>query len=278
MSIRKRAVKTSALINRGQSFRGLLSLTLLILLMTTSSRVLHAREDLTIAVAANFKTTLEILVADFRAEHTADVHIVSASTGVLYAQITAGAPFDLFLAADVYHPKTLAEAQLGITETRFTYAIGQLVLWIPGLENVSAADLSRLQGKLSIANPDTAPYGLAARQYLQKTNLWESLQSQLVYGKSITQAFQYVSSGNARAGLVAWSILKEQRHQGGSPTDYWIIPAEDYSPIEQQAIVLANAPSPGLAQEFYQFLRSERAGSIIESSGYTLPVTNGAAL
>ncbi len=244
---------------------------MLILFVTTSSRTLHAREELTIAVAANFKTTLDSLVTDFRGDKNADIRVVSASTGVLYAQITSGAPFDLFLAADVYHPMSLAQHQLGIAETRFTYAIGQLVLWIPGQENVSATNLNRLQGKLSIANPDTAPYGLAARQYLRKIDLWDLLKDQLVYAKNATQAFQYVSSGNAQAGLIAWSTLKQQQRSDGNKTDFWIVPASEYSPIQQQAIKLTNAPNPMLADEFYRFLKSEQARRTIESNGYSVP-------
>lgn len=269
MSIFSRADGSAPSVNQKQQRRGLHALTILLFLL--SAQPLWAREVLTIAVASNFKTTLALLSDEFRAERALDIRIVSASTGVLYAQIASGAPFDVFLAADADRPGTLAREHLGVAETRFTFALGQLVLWIPGQDNVSAASLSHLQGKLSIASPETAPYGLAARQYLQRIGLWESLKDQLVYGKNITQAFQYVSSGNAQAGFVAWSILKEHQGSHGVSADFWIIPPGEYSPIEQQAIRLTHATNPELADEFCEFLKSDTARGIMTSNGYSLP-------
>jgi molybdate transport system substrate-binding protein len=262
---------TGSSANPGHVFLRLLALTIFISCVCTSASSMEADETLTIAVASNFKNTLERLADSFRPEGTVNIRIVSASTGVLFAQIASGAPFDLFLAADVSRPERLAQDHLGLAETRFTYALGQLVLWIHGQKEVSAASLTNLGGKFSIANPDTAPYGFAARQYLQRIGRWQSLKDQMVFAKNITQAFQYVSSGNAQAGLIAWSVLMEHRESSGFPTDFWIVPVDDYSPIEQQAIRLVNAQNPNLADEFSKFLKTDSARGIIKSSGYSVP-------
>jgi molybdate transport system substrate-binding protein len=268
-------ISSSPSVGTGIRFCKCLVMTAFIFFTTGSAGSLKASQPLTIAVASNFKATLEMLVDAFSTESAEDIRIVAASTGVLYAQIVSGAPFDLFLAADTHRPTILEQDQLGVMGSRFTYAIGQLVLWIPGEKNISSANLAGFAGKLSIANPDTAPYGLASRQYLKRIELWESIQGQLVFAKNITQAFQYVSSGNAQAGLVAWSVLKQHQATNGTANDFEVIASAQYSPIEQQAIRLINASNPDLADKFCQFLKSDQARDLIQSNGYGVPASRG---
>jgi len=251
-------------------------LTVFLCLFLLPVYCLDASDRLTIAVASNFKNTLKYLVEDFQATNNANIRISSASTGILYAQIESGAPFDIFLAADVFRPKSLAQNQLGLAGSRFTYALGQLVLWIPHRKNVSRDALFEVGGKVSIANPQTAPYGIAARQLLQSLGLWRTLEPDLVYGSNVAQAFQYVMSGNTKAGIIAWSVLSEHQSKNEvSITDSWIVPSHLHTPIQQQAIQLTNSKNAVLADRFLKFLKSDRSRAIIKQHGYLLPLRAG---
>ncbi len=231
---------------------------------------------LTIAVAANFKTTLEDLVKAFSEQTATRVRISSASTGILYAQIISGAPFDLFLSADALRPKLLAESQHAVAKTRFTYALGQLVLWVPGHSAVNQHILLETTGRVSLANPDTAPYGFAARQYLQNVDLWNVLQPRLVYGSNVAQSFQHVVSGNAQLCLTALSLLNDYRNSTDqSFRDFLVVPGHLYSPIEQQGVLLSKAARPIIASEFIDFMKSTNGRSIIFNNGYQLPKSAG---
>lgn len=255
-------------------------LAFLWLLVANSQPVAATASDttLTIAVATNFKTTLEDLVDVFAAKTDTKVRISSASTGILYAQIKYGAPFDLFLAADVFRPKLLVEDRYAIADTRFTYALGQLVLWAPGYSTVDQNTLKVTSGRISMANPETAPYGLAARQYLQSVNLWKELGPRLVFGSSIAQTFQHLVSGNAQLGLTALSLLKDYRRSAKSnpgDLDYWMVPAHFYAPIVQQGVVLSRSSNPALADEFIDFMKSPTGRNVITNNGYLLPSRKG---
>ena len=172
-------------------------------------------EPITVAVASNFTTTLHDLAARFEADSGQSVRISSASTGVLYAQITNGAPFDVLLAADTERPRLLEASCHGAAGSRFTYAIGSLVLWSrdPAFTGVSCrAQLENLDDRrLAIANPDTAPYGAAARETLMGLHLWDRVQPQLVVGRNIAQSLQFVASGNASLGFIAGNKTLDQR-------------------------------------------------------------------
>jgi molybdate transport system substrate-binding protein len=231
-------------------------------------------ESLTIAAASNFRTTLEDLTAVFESNTGARVRISSASTGILYAQIRSGAPFDLFLAADVLRPRLLVEDDYAVPESRFTYALGQLVLWAPGQTTVNQHILQETTGKISIANPEIAPYGLAARQYLQNINLWKKLESRLVFGANVAQTVQHLVSGNAQLGLASLSLLKEYRDSSmteNAKTDYWIVPVHLYAPIMQQGVRLTRSRNKDQAEEFIDFMKSATGRNIIANNGYLLP-------
>lgn len=226
---------------------------------------------LSVAVASNFLQPAEQIAAAFSRQHNVDVHLSSASTGKLYAQILYGAPFDIFLAADEKRPELLANQRMAVPQSRFTYAIGELVLWSPLSNRFPSVQDYRLvlrntrsYNRLAIANPKTAPYGIAAMEILEKLKLDKSLRSKLIIGESISQAYQFVDSGNVPIGLIA-------RSQAINPTGHvWNIPAEDYTPIRQQAILLNRGRDKPEAQAFLGFLRSDEARHIIIAYGYRL--------
>ena len=232
----------------------------------------------TVAVSTNFKTTLEHLRLAFEQTHPHQLKLVSASTGVLYQQIRFGAPFDLLLAADSHRPQRLEQQGQAVSGSRFTYAIGQLVLTGKPLESstlentTTPADIKQLieanSGKLAIANPDIAPYGLASRQVLQHLGSWPSLQPKLVRAGNIAQAYQLVDSGNAMLGLVAYAqVIHTQRRYQKIPTDW-------HQPIQQQAVLLQSGANNPAALEFIKFIQSPEAGNIIREDGYIVTERN----
>ena len=230
-------------------------------------------ESITVAVASNFTTTLHDLAARFEAESGHTVRVSSASTGVLYAQIANGAPFDVLLAADAERPRLLEADGHGVAGSRFTYAIGHLVLWSrnPALTGVDCrAQLENLgQQRLAIANPDTAPYGAAARDSLIGLNLWKRVQAQLVVGRNIAQTLQFVASGNASLGFIAENQMLDKRLP--KTTCSWPVPPELHNAIEQQAILLRRAAENSVASDFLSFLRNAAGRAIIEHNGYAVP-------
>jgi molybdate transport system substrate-binding protein len=232
-----------------------------------------AQESTTIAVASNFAPAARELAEHFEAESGQSVRVSSASTGKLYAQIINGAPFDVLLAADVERPRLLEAAHHGVAESRYTYAIGRLVLWSrdPAVTGAGCRGLLENLGKkrLAIANPDTAPYGTAARETLVNLKLWKRIKSQLVVGENIAQTLQFVSSGNASLGFIAATQSLDARLPQASCI--WPVPPELHRPIEQQAILLQRAAENSIATGFLKFLRGPGGRTIIERHGYMLP-------
>ena len=249
--------------------RHLLSFTFLIGLITFSTGAFAA--DVRLAVAANFTDTTRELITAFAKATGLEASASFGSTGKLYAQIENGAPFDVFMAADSLRPELLESNGQGVTGSRFTYARGKLVLWSPKSGAFAEAKEWLAQGnfsRLAIANPKTAPYGLAAKQFLTRAGLWDSLQSKLVRGDSISQTFQFAVSGNADAGFVALSQTRVWPREGGT---LWPVPQEDYEPINQQAILLTRAQGNDGARRWLEFLRSPQGRAIIEKYGYGFP-------
>jgi molybdate transport system substrate-binding protein len=242
--------------------------TLLLLASLFLSGNLKA-EEIHIAVASNFAVTMRVLAERFEEQTGHSVVLLPGSTGKHYAQIMHGAPFDAFFAADAERPALLEAGGRSLPGSRFTYAIGRLVLWSPDPElvdgdgDVLKSDTFR---RLAIANPRLAPYGRAAQQFLESRRLWESLQPKLVRGENIGQAFQFVASGNAELGLVALSqLMQSGRHRKGS---WWQVPERLHMPIEQQAVLLSNSTA---ALELMSFMKSEPAHTIIRGFGYGIP-------
>jgi len=226
-------------------------------------------EEIRVAAASNFRNTGRMLAEQFNAANSDQVVMIFGSSGKLYAQISKGAPFDILLSADVERAQRLEADGHAISGTRFTYAIGTLVLWS------SKADLVDDQGailregnftKLAMANPRHAPYGVAARQVLQNLKLEEALKGKIVLGGNIDQAFQYISSGNVDLGFVSNAQLAQSIW--GSQGSRWNVPASLHAPIEQQVILIRDKPA---ARAFLALLSSPAARQLIQSHGYDLP-------
>jgi len=225
-------------------------------------------EQTTIAVAANFTAATREIVPLFEESTGHKIKASFGSTGKLYSQIENGAPFDLFLAADTKRPIKAEHEALAVKGSRFTYAKGKIVLWsiTPGLFNAGGTYLKRDGFKhIAIANPKTAPYGLAAEQVMEKLGLWNTLQPKLVRGDTISQTFQFIVSGNVQAGFVALSQVKAWMGEQGS---YWEIPQGDYTPIAQQAVLLKRGKDNAAARAFLDFLQGPQALAVISSYGY----------
>lgn len=245
---------------------GLPIATLLFLSMASS---LTIAGEVSLGVAANFTDTTRELVRQFEAETGHTVSASFGSTGKLYAQIRNGAPFDVFMAADTHRPALIEKTQAGVPNTRFTYARGKLVLWSPipdAFEDAERYLAQQAFSRLSIANPKTAPYGLAAQQILQHLGHWEALQAKLVRGDSIAQAFQFVVSRNAQAGFVALSQVISWDDSEGT---LWNVPEYYYQPINQQAILLSRGVANEAATAWMEFLKSNKAIATIRDYGYT---------
>jgi molybdate transport system substrate-binding protein len=225
-------------------------------------------DRLQLAVASNFAGAIDVLADRFEARTGHRVVVSLGSTGKQYAQIVNGAPFDLFLAADVERPKRLEDSGRAIQGTRMTYAIGELVIWAPGRDGLELP--SALQGpaigRIAIANPRLAPYGRAAREALVALDLWDGVRPRLVRGENIAQAFQFVYSGNAGAGLVAGSQLVA--HAPAVPGSRWNVPPGLHRPIEQQGVLLRDTPA---GRSFLDFLRSDEGRAVIRKAGYHVP-------
>jgi molybdate transport system substrate-binding protein len=227
--------------------------------------------EVPVAVAANFAAPLDKLAAAFEKASGHHLVISSGSSGKLYLQITAGAPFEVMLSADSERPLRLEKEGAAVAGTRFTYAIGRLVLWSrdPGLVDPAGAVLAGDRFRhLAIPNPGVAPYGAAARQVLEDLDLWQKLAPRLVQGEDIGQTYQFVATGNAELGFVA---LSQVRAAGKPQGSLWIVPAERYRPIEQQAVLLARGKDHPATRAFLDFLRSAPARTLIQEFGYSLP-------
>ncbi|MEH6471362.1 MAG: molybdate ABC transporter substrate-binding protein [Halopseudomonas sp.] len=226
------------------------------------------------AVAANFTGASKKIVERFESNSGHQVKISYGSTGKLFSQIKHGAPFEVFLAADSAHPQKAIADQLAIPGSRFSYAHGKLVLWSAQADRFSNGEDYLRQGqfkRIAIANPSTAPYGLAAQQLLIQLGIEQSLHSKLVRGESIAQAFQFTATGNAQVGLVAQSQLN---HWKGDPGSQWIVPEDYYPAIDQQAVLLNKGQHNPVAVEFLKFLKGPEARRIINQYGYNLPAEN----
>jgi molybdate transport system substrate-binding protein len=226
-------------------------------------------DELRIAVAANFTQPLSQIARLYETSTGNRVILIPGSTGKHFAQISNGAPFDIFYAADAKRPELLEAAGLGIAGSRYNYAIGRLVLWspLPGFVDPDGAVLATDSFRyLAIANPKLAPYGRAAQETLERMNQWERLQPKLVRGENISQAMHFVRSGNAELGLLARSQLVVQADAGSS----WPVPERLHTPIMQQAIALRDTQA---VRQFMQFSRSAAAREIIRNYGYDLPDT-----
>ena len=226
-------------------------------------------DEVQVAVAANFTAPMKLIAAEFEKDtgHTAVLSF--GSTGKFYSQIINGAPFGVLLAADDETPAKLEKESAAVNGSRFTYAIGKLVLWSAEPGKVDAqGDVLKKDNfkKLAIAAPKLAPYGAAAVETLAKLGLLAGLEPKLVTGESIAQAFSFVSTGNAEIGFVALS----QVYEGGKlkSGSAWIVPESLHRPIRQDAVLLTKAKDNKAAVALLAFLKTEKAKAVVRSFGY----------
>lgn len=226
--------------------------------------------EIQVAVAANFTEAAKKIAADFEKDTGNTVKLSFGGTGAFYAQISAGAPFDVLLAADEATPQKIVAEGKGVADTLRTYAIGKLVLW--------SADASLVDGNgavlrsdkykhLAVAEAKLAPYGLAAQETLRHLGLADTVKDRLVTAGNIGQAYQFVSTGNAELGFVA--LGQVQPPDGAkAPGSMWLVPESLYSPIRQDVVVLSASKSKAAATAFASYLGSDKAHAVIKAYGY----------
>jgi molybdate transport system substrate-binding protein len=232
-------------------------------------------QEIVVAAAADMSAALPQLAAAYTKETGQTVKLSFGSSGNLANQIRNGAPFDVFFSADEEYPQQLIAEGLASKDTLYRYAIGRLVLWVP---SNSLLDLSKLGmkalldpsvKKISIANPATAPYGRAAEAALRHAGIYDQVSSRFVLGENVSQAAQFVESGNAQAGLIALShaLAPALKNKGR----YWAVPLGAYPTLNQAAVVLSKSKQPDAARKFMEFLRTPEATSLLTSFGFSLP-------
>lgn len=237
-------------------------------LATALSFTLHVQAGtLNVAVASNFTDAANEIAQAFATSGVHQAILSFGATGQLYTQIVQGAPFEVLLAADDIRPSQAVTDGLGVSGSVFTYAIGRLALYST-VQDVAHGDQVLQAGSfdhIAIANPETAPYGKAAVQTMQALGVIEALQSKIVQGQNIGQAYQFIASGNAELGFVSLGQIS----QAAAGTS-WIVPQEFYEPIRQDAVLLKSGADNPAALAFLEFLRSDEALAIIEKYGYAV--------
>lgn len=231
-------------------------------------------ETARIAVASNFTKTIEVLGEAFEAQSAHRLKFSFGPTGKLYAQIRHGAPYDAFFAADEDRPLRLLKTGGGVKNSQFIYAKGQLALFSFGLPVAEQPLKILAQARfryLALANPKTAPYGASAKRFLQNKKMYHSLKAKLVRGESVGNAFQYVATRNAEIGFVALSQIVDPESPLFKRGQYWRVPATDYPPINQMAVITQRGKNNAAVKAFWQFMKSDAARAILNQFGYLVP-------
>lgn len=220
-----------------------------------------------VAVAANFTKPAEEIAAAFNAKTGDSVVLSFGATGALYTQITQAAPFTVFLSADDKRPTQAVTEGLGVDGTVFTYAVGRSALYSPTVDVTDGEAVLKANAfqHIAIADPKAAPYGAAAMEVLGKLGLADAVSAKIVTGENITQTQQFIDSGNAELGFVALSQVV-----GKPAAQVWLVPADYYSPIRQDAVLLKTGENDAVAKAFLEFLKGDEAKAIIENYGYGL--------
>jgi molybdate transport system substrate-binding protein len=227
-------------------------------------------DEVQVAVAANFTGPMQVIAPVFERETGHKAILAFGATGKFYAQIANGAPFEVLLSADDETPARLEKEALAVAGTRFTYAIGKLVLWSTDPKLIDNKGEVLKKGNfahLALANPKTAPYGAAAMETMSKLGVLPALQARFVQGENIAQTQQFVTTGNAELGFVALSqVLRDGKIAGSA----WIVPDHLHQPILQDAVILARGKDKPAASALLAFLKTDKAKAIIRSFGYEL--------
>jgi len=229
-------------------------------------------DEVRVAVAANFAAPLKTLALEFERDSGHTLLLSAGATGKLYAQIKSGAPFDVFLSADEQTPARLEKEGDAVAGSRFTYAVGRLVLWSAQPNYVDAQGAVLKSGNfkhLALAAPQLAPYGAAAVQTLTQLDLLAALTPRFVRGESIGQTYSFIASGNAELGFVALSqVFENGRISQGSG---WIVPAKLHDALRQDAVLLTRARDKPAARAMLAFLKTEKARALVRAFGYETP-------
>lgn len=227
-------------------------------------------ETIRVAVASNFLRTAQKLSRQYEAQSPHSIQLSSGSSGKLYLQITKGAPYDLFLSADTQKPEELVNNGFAFANTKKTYAIGKLLLWLKNC--VKSTDLSILNNpailKIAVANPKLAPYGLATRQILTKQELWKHLKAKMIFPENITQVAQMSKLGVVDAAFVA--VANSDKLLSNSQNCLIELPSNDYPAIEQQLVIISNSKNKALASNFVHYILSIEGQDLIKNMGYLI--------
>jgi len=233
-------------------------------------------QTVTVAAAADLKFALDEIIAAFRAAHPAiHAQVTYGSSGVFYSQLVQHAPFDLYFSADLLYPNRLIELGLADPDSKFVYAVGRIVVWVPAASAIDPAKLGAQSlrhesvRKIAIANPEHAPYGRAAVAALQKLGLYESVKDRLVYAENVAQTAQVIESGAADIGIIALSLavapaLKDKGR-------YWEIPLAAYPRIEQGGVILSWARHPNAVRELRDYVMAPAGKAVLRRYGFSPP-------
>src|SRR5215475_5909402 len=230
-----------------------------------------AAAEINVAVAANFTEAAKEIAAAFERKTGNKVLLSFGSSGQFYSDLTQDAPFQVFLSADQERPEKAVAEGLAVPDSRFTYAVGKLVLWSRDPKVVTGSDTLK-QGafsKIAIANPTAAPYGAAAIETMKALNVYDALQPKIVQGNNIAQTFQFIETGNAELGFVALSQVVD-RSEGSR----WLVSANLYAPIKQDAVLLKKGAGNEAAKAFLAFLKGPEAAAVEAKFGYGTPEAN----
>ncbi len=230
-------------------------------------------QELRVAAAADLGSVLPEIAAQYKKQGGAEIKVSFGSSGNLTTQIENGAPFDLFFSADEDYPRRLVEQGLAEKDSFYRYAVGRLVVWGPkaSLAKFEQRGLAALAdagcAKIAIANPTFAPYGRAAEAALRHAGIYDAIAIRLVVGENVSQAAQFLESGNATCGLIPLSHALRMK----SPGEYWTVPFDAYPTLNQGAVVLTHSKQKDLARKFLEFLRTPEATSLLRRYGFSLP-------
>ena len=250
-------------------------LLVVFILISGFSLPVQASDNILIAAASNLRFAMHEICRDFQDENSSIQTKVSyGSSGNFFAQISQGAPFDIFFSADATYPELLEKEGLTAENYQKVYAVGKIVLWFPiesevdsdtGLQAVTSPAVK----KLAIANPRHAPYGRAAEESLRYYGLWEKVEEKLIYGENISQTAQFVHTGAADAGIVALSLAISPKMLDEGR--YWVIPDESHGDIEQIYVVLKRGEGKKSIRKFLDFIHGEKGGEILSRYGLVIP-------
>ena len=239
------------------------------------SREIHAQKrEVSIAAASDLQFAMKDLAGQFEKGTGNILHITYGSSGNFFSQLQNGAPFDLFFSADIDYPKKLQNGGLAEPGSLFPFAIGRIVIWTPANSKLDVAKQTwtvladAAVSRIAIANPEHAPYGRAAVAAMQAAGIYEEVKAKLVFGENISQAAQFVQSGNAQAGIIALSLALSPSMKDGKR---WDIPADSYPAIEQAVVMLKSAKDKEVARAFLEFVKSEPGRATLAKYGFAVP-------